>query len=46
MAAVTEHYPELVVLDIRMPPTFTDEGARAAKEIKQLHPGLGVLVLS
>jgi len=44
--AVTEHDPDLVVLDIRMPPTFTDEGARAAAELKQTHPELGVLVLS
>jgi DNA-binding NarL/FixJ family response regulator len=35
-----------VVVDIRMPPTFTDEGARAARELKQQHPDLGVLVLS
>jgi DNA-binding NarL/FixJ family response regulator len=46
VAAISEHEPDLVVLDIRMPPTFTDEGARAAKEIKETHPGLGVLVLS
>ena len=45
-AAVTGHRPDLVVLDIRMPPTFTDEGARAAQEIKRAHPELGVLVLS
>jgi DNA-binding NarL/FixJ family response regulator len=45
-AAVAEHAPELVITDIRMPPTFTDEGAQAAKEIKETHPGLGVLVLS
>jgi DNA-binding NarL/FixJ family response regulator len=38
--------PDLVVVDIRMPPTFTDEGARAARELKRLHPDLGVLVLS
>ena len=44
--AIAEQGPELVVLDIRMPPTFTDEGARAAREIKQTHPELGVLVLS
>jgi DNA-binding NarL/FixJ family response regulator len=44
--AITEHDPDLVVLDIRMPPSFTDEGARAAAEIKQTHPALGVLVLS
>lgn len=35
-----------MVIDIRMPPTFTDEGARAARELKRLHPDLGVLVLS
>jgi len=45
-AAITEHQPELVVLDIRMPPTFTDEGARAARDVKQEHPELGVLLLS
>jgi len=45
-AAVAAHDPDLVVLDIRMPPTFTDEGARAGREIKQAHPELGVLVLS
>jgi DNA-binding NarL/FixJ family response regulator len=38
--------PDLVVLDIRMPPTYTDEGARAAREIKDRHPAVGVLVLS
>ena len=37
---------DAVILDIRMPPTFTDEGARAARELKQQHPDLGVLVLS
>ena len=45
-AAVAGHRPDLVVLDVRMPPTFTDEGARAAKQIKEEHPELGVLVLS
>ncbi len=43
---VDEQQPDLVVLDVRMPPTFTDEGARAAREIKERHPGIGVLVLS
>jgi DNA-binding NarL/FixJ family response regulator len=38
--------PDLVVIDVRMPPTFTDEGARAAAEIKLGHPSVGVLVLS
>jgi DNA-binding NarL/FixJ family response regulator len=41
----TEH-PDLVVLDIRMPPTYSDEGARAAREIKDRDPSVGVLVLS
>ena len=45
-AAVSTYNPDLVVVDIRMPPTFTDEGARAARELKRLHPDLGVLVLS
>lgn len=45
-AAVSTSNPDLVVVDIRMPPTFTDEGARAAREIKRLRPDLGVLVLS
>jgi DNA-binding NarL/FixJ family response regulator len=38
--------PDLVVVDVRMPPTYTDEGARAARRIKDAHPGVGVLVLS
>ena len=38
--------PDLVVLDVRMPPTFTDEGATAARTIKQTRPELGVLLLS
>ena len=45
-ATVVGHRPDLVVVDIRMPPTFTDEGARAARELKRPHPELGVLVLS
>jgi DNA-binding NarL/FixJ family response regulator len=43
---VAEHEPDLVVVDVRMPPTFTDEGARAARQIKEAHPATGVLVLS
>jgi DNA-binding NarL/FixJ family response regulator len=38
--------PDLVVIDIRMPPTYTDEGARAALETKKRYPNVGVLVLS
>jgi DNA-binding NarL/FixJ family response regulator len=45
-AGVAGHRPDLVVLDIRMPPTFTDEGTRAAAALKQEHPDLGVLMLS
>ena len=43
---VDREVPDLVVVDIRMPPTYTDEGARAARAIKDRHPGVGVLVLS
>jgi DNA-binding NarL/FixJ family response regulator len=46
LSAVATHRPDLVIADIRMPPTFTDEGARAATEIKRVHPEMGVLVLS
>ncbi|GIJ73093.1 LuxR C-terminal-related transcriptional regulator [Virgisporangium ochraceum] len=46
VASVAAERPDLVVVDIRMPPTFTDEGARAARDLKQRHPALGVLVLS
>jgi DNA-binding NarL/FixJ family response regulator len=43
---VDTEQPDLVVLDIRMPPTYTDEGARAARQVKDRHPEVGVLVLS
>ena len=46
MAAVDQHKPEVVITDIRMPPTRTDEGVRAAREIRDNHPGTGVVVLS
>jgi DNA-binding NarL/FixJ family response regulator len=45
-AAVSEHEPELAVVDVRMPPTFTDEGIRAAHWVRDAHPGVGVLMLS
>lgn len=45
-AAVAGHSPDLVVTDIRMPPTFTDEGLRAAVELRRAHPGLAVVALS
>jgi len=38
--------PDVVIVDIRLPPTHTDEGIRAAGTIRQRHPGVGVLVLS
>ena len=38
--------PDVAIVDIRMPPTHTDEGLRAAREIRERHPGTGVLVLS
>jgi DNA-binding NarL/FixJ family response regulator len=44
--AVTEHQPDLCLVDVRMPPTHTDEGLRAAIEIRQRYPGIAVLVLS
>lgn len=43
---IDREQPDLVVLDIRMPPTYTDEGARAARVIKERWPAMGVLVLS
>ena len=45
-AAVAEHLPDVAVVDIRMPPTHTDEGLRAAIAIRRDHPGVGVLVFS
>jgi DNA-binding NarL/FixJ family response regulator len=45
-AAVSEHEPDVCVVDIRMPPTFTDEGLRAAIAIRHTHPSVGVLVFS
>jgi DNA-binding NarL/FixJ family response regulator len=45
-AAVAEHAPDLVVTDIRMPPGFTDEGLRAAVELRRACPGLAVVALS
>jgi len=45
-AAVAEHLPDVAVVDIRMPPTHTDEGLRAAIAIPRDHPGVGVLVFS
>ncbi len=46
LAAVAAHAPDVAIVDIRMPPTHTDEGLRAAREIRARHPGIGILVLS
>ncbi len=47
LAAVREHHPDVAIVDIRMPPTFTDEGLRAAEAIREEHgSAVGVLVLS
>ena len=43
---VREHAPDVAIVDIRLPPSHTDEGLRAAAEIREHHPGTGVLVLS
>jgi DNA-binding NarL/FixJ family response regulator len=46
LAAVAEHDPDVAVADIRMPPTHTDEGLRAAVELRRDHPRMGMLMLS
>jgi DNA-binding NarL/FixJ family response regulator len=46
LAAVSTHLPDVCVVDVRMPPTFTDEGIQAAIEIRRKHPDVAVLVLS
>jgi DNA-binding NarL/FixJ family response regulator len=44
--ALAEHQPDIAVVDVRLPPTFTDEGLRAAIEARRLRPGFPVLVFS
>jgi DNA-binding NarL/FixJ family response regulator len=46
LAFVARHQPDLVVTDIRMPPTHTDEGLRAAARIRAEHPAIAIMVLS
>ena len=46
VAAVDAHEPDVALVDIRMPPTHTDEGLRAAAEIRARHPGIGIVILS
>jgi DNA-binding NarL/FixJ family response regulator len=43
---VATEQPDVAIVDIKMPPTFTDEGLAAAEQIRSSHPGVGVLVLS
>ena len=44
--AIAEHAPDLALLDLRLPPTFSDEGLRAAVEIRRARPGFPVVILS
>jgi DNA-binding NarL/FixJ family response regulator len=46
LRVIAGHRPDLAIVDVRLPPTFTDEGLRAAVEARRQQPGLGVLVLS
>src|SRR5712671_3744457 len=46
LAAIRADPPDVAILDIRMPPTFTDEGIRTAAELRRLYPQIGILVLS
>jgi len=46
LRAVAEHFPDAVVVDVRMPPTFTDEGLRTAEQLAARHPEVGILLLS
>jgi DNA-binding NarL/FixJ family response regulator len=46
LAQVERHKPDVAIVDIRMPPTHSDEGLKAAQEIRARHPDVGVLVLS
>jgi len=43
---VDRHRPDAAIVDIRMPPDFSDEGVRAAQEIRARHPGMGIVILS
>src|ERR1700679_1373083 len=45
-AAVVEHEPDVAIVDVRMPPDYTDEGLRAAITIRRDHPGTAILVFS
>ena len=46
VSAVSTHAPDLAIIDVRMPPDLTDDGARAARQVRTLHPTLGIVLLS
>jgi DNA-binding NarL/FixJ family response regulator len=46
LAAVAAHAPDVALVDVRMPPTHTEEGLRAAQQIRARHPRIGVVILS
>ena len=46
LASVDAHEPDVAIVDIRMPPTQTEEGIQAAHEIRRRHPGMGIVLLS
>lgn len=46
LRVINGHKPDLAIVDVRLPPTFTDEGVRAAIEARRRHPGVGILILS
>ena len=46
LAAVEAHRPEIAIVDVRMPPTHTEEGLEAAREIRARHPRTGIVILS
>ena len=46
LAAVDEHGPDAAIVDVRMPPTHTDEGLRAAHALRERHPRMGIVILS
>ena len=46
LTEVARHLPDIVLIDIKMPPTYTDEGLRAAAVVRQRHESVGVLVIS
>jgi DNA-binding NarL/FixJ family response regulator len=43
---IASYHPDVAIIDVRMPPTHTDEGLRAAEEIRRQHPDVGILILS